>query len=41
MFPQFSEFVFSSFYILATIILLVGGVIFLLVWLTRRKGRRK
>lgn len=41
MFPQFKEFIFSSFYILATILLLIGGVIFMLFWLTKQKKGRK
>lgn len=41
MFPQIKEFFASSLYILATIILLIGGVVFLLVWLNKRKSKRR
>lgn len=37
MFPQFKEFLASSVHILAYIVMLVGGVIFLIFWLSKRK----
>ncbi len=39
MFPQLQEFMASSFYILATIALLIGGVIFMMVWMSKKRKK--